>query len=254
MNCAASEASLAGLVLPSTTSPQTLSWRHESDRAAMKEFRKQARISRVRRGVSAAAELLEYNAAKGGHRFRELLVTLTYREDVEWRASHIREFLDLCRKRFARRGEPLRYVWVLELTKRGRPHYHLVFWIPASLRFPTPDRAGLWPHGMSQVKRAGGSVWYLIDYLKKANDVESLPRGARIFGCGGLTLDDRAEKRWRLLPRYVRVQFNVGDDVRRCRGGGYMSRLTGEWRPAAQILVRDGAIEILMPDEGGSVQ
>lgn len=244
---AASEASRAGLVSSVTTGPR-LSWADAEHRAAMTEFRRASRLSRMRRGVKVAAELLEGDATLSGDRQRRLFVTLTYRPGATWRPEHVKNFLTACRKRFARKGAPLRYVWVLELTARGVPHYHVVFWIRASLRLPAPDRAGLWPHGWSQVQRARSPVGYLISYAAKADALCGVfPKGARIFGCGGTDPEIRAEKRWRLLPRYVREAFAYADNVRRCPGGGWLSVTTGEWIRAALLYVRDGVVHIELP-------
>lgn len=201
----------------------------------------------MKRGVKVAAEVLQHDVDQSQHRHRALFVTLTYGPDVVWRPEHIKNFLTGVRKRFARKGEALRYVWVMELTARGVPHYHVMFWVRASLRLPTPDRAGLWPHGMSQVQRARSPVGYLVKYASKGDSETRFPKGARIFGCGGLDLAQRAEKRWRTLPLYIRVQFNIGDDVRRAHGGGWLSRLTGQWVPSASLVYQDGLIKVEFP-------
>lgn len=214
----------------------------------MAEFRRRSRVSRMQRGVKTAADLLEAVSVTRGRRIARLFVTLTYRPDVEWKPEHIKNFFRLVRQRFARRGERARYVWVMELTQRGVPHYHIVFWFRASLRLPAPDRAGLWPHGWSNVQRAHSPVGYLISYAAKADALEAaFPKGARIFGAGGLEPDMRAEKRWRLLPTYVREEFSYGDDVRRARGGGWLSAVTGEWLRAAVLRLIDGRIEVVTP-------
>lgn len=207
----------------------------------------------MQRGVKCAGELLDMICSTSGHRYRRLFVTLTYSPHVAWKPSHIKEFLRLVRQRFQRKGEPLRYVWVMELTEAGVPHYHIVFWVRASLRLPTPDRSGLWPHGWSNLQRAHSPIGYLISYAAKGDAMAArFPKGARIFGCGGMDMPLRAEKRWRLLPLYVRVQFNVGDDVRRCRGGGWVSKQSGEWSPAATLVYEDGRITSIPPPAGSS--
>lgn len=244
----ASEAS-TGLVSSVTSgTASAFNWSDAAHRQAMVEFRRASRVSRMQRGVKIAAELLEGDSVQAGHRIRRLFVTLTYRPGVDWSPQHIAYFLRLCRQRFSRKGELLRYTWVLEMTARGVPHYHVIFWVRASLRLPAPDRAGLWPHGLSQVQRARSPVGYLINYAAKADAMSApFPRGARLFGCGGLTLEHRVHKRWRLIPLYVRVQFNIGDGVRRARGGGWLSAVTGEWRPSAALYFEDGLIKVRFP-------
>lgn len=248
MNLAASEASRAGLV-SSVTSGVRPSWSDGEYRRAMVEFRRASRISRMQRGVKVAAELLDADVRTDGRLYRPLFVTLTYRASARWRPRDIADFLKACRERFARKGEPLRYVWVLELTRRGVPHYHVMFWVRASLRLPTPDRAGLWPHGHSQVQRARSPIGYLIKYASKGEGDQRFPRGARLFGCGGLSVENRAHKRWRLIPLYIRVQFNIGDGVRRCRGGGWLSTVTGEWRPAATLFFDGSRMQVRFPSD-----
>lgn len=246
MSSAASGASRAGLV--SSQTKGTFNWANPAHRAAMMELRRAARVSRMQRGVKCAAELLEARTATSGFRYRRLFITLTYRPGVSWQPQHIKEFLRLVRQRLKRQGDIARYVWVMELTAAGVPHYHIIFWIRASLRLPTPDRAGLWPYGWSQVQRARSPVGYLISYAAKADALSSaFPRGARIYGCGGTDAAIRAEKRWRLLPRYVRESFVYGDEVRRAKGGGWASLITGEWVPAAKLVFADGVIQVELP-------
>lgn len=250
---AASEASGTGLVSSSTTHTP-LTWGDPSHRAALVEFRRGVRVSRMQRGVKCAADLLQTVSQTSGHRYRTLFVTLTYRPEVSWSPSHIREFFTRLRNRWTRKGETLRYVWVMELTKAGVPHYHIIFWVRASLRLPAPDRAGLWPHGWSQVQRARSPVGYLVNYAAKADAMSApFPRGARIFGVGGADREVRAEKRWRLLPAYVRARFNASDGVKRARGGGWLSVVTGEWLRAATLAFFEGRIVAIPPSGGDEV-
>lgn len=159
-----------------------------------------------------------------------LFVTLTYRAIDGYRGRHISEYL----KRLQRAVRfPLRYVWVLELQRRGAPHYHLVFWVPRGERIPLPDQSGQWPHGSSNVQRARHPVAYLMKYASKGTSSDELPRGSRICGAGGLGVDGRRTVRYYLLPRYQRVRCTVEDDVHRMRGGGWVSLVTGEWWPSA---------------------
>lgn len=47
-------------------------------------YRHEGRLKRMRGSVRASAELLHQEAHTGGHRTRAVLVTLTYRPDVDW--------------------------------------------------------------------------------------------------------------------------------------------------------------------------
>lgn len=196
----------------------------------------QRRINRMKRGVLAAAALLDQ---KLGPHCRAWMVTLTYAPDAQHRQQQVAEYLRRVRK-WAKRGRhSFGYVWVLELTKKGRPHYHVVFWLSRGVRMPKADARGWWPHGMTQTARARNPVGYLVKYASKGDSVTAIPRGSRLFGCGGLSLDDRRQKSWRLLPAYVRAAFDAGDNVTKVRGGGYVARTTGEFLASVSLVFYD---------------
>lgn len=234
-------AASTGLVNPETTH-KGLCEDYWTVAAKLKAHR---RFNRMRRGVTTAANLIEEMNAGG--RYRALFVTLTYRPDAQPRQKQCREFLNHVRMWARARRASVRYVWTLELTKAGRPHYHLVIWVPVSLRMPRPDSSGWWPWGMSQVQVARNAVGYLISYIKKAR-ADDLPRGWRIFGCGGLTDLERRTKRYRLLPRYVRDAFTFDDAPQRAKGGGWVSTTSGLWLPAVLLWFIEGAYWIETAD------
>ena len=196
---------------------------HEHD---YQRLNRRRRLSRMRRKVLSSS--IHLRDAPDGHRLEALFVTLTYREVDGYRARHIAEYVKALKRSVS---FDVRYVWVLELQRRGAPHYHLVVWIPRGEKIPLPDSSGQWPHGSSQVQRARHPVSYIMKYASKGTDVDKLPRGARICGGGGLGVDGRRVVRWWLLPRYQRVRCTVDDDVHRCTGGGWVSLVTGEWWP-----------------------
>lgn len=179
----------------------------------------------MRRKVLSAACFFKRKQPMYG--WEALFITLTYALVDGWRGRHISDYL-----RELGRSVPfkLRYVWVMELQKRGAPHYHVVLWVPTGEKIPMPDRSGQWQHGWSQVERARSPVSYVMKYASKGGDME-LPRGARICGAGGLEIEGRVQVRWWLLPRYQRVRCTIGDNVHRCKGGGWVSHTTGEWWP-----------------------
>lgn len=185
---------------------------------------KVSRGSRCRQSVITAARLL----SEGGDVHRCVFLTLTYREDVEWAAGHIRtlnsRFEDWC----ARRGVKLRLVWVLELTARGRPHYHAIIMLPKRLSLPMPDRRGWWPHGMTKMETARNGVGYLAKYASKGmNTAYQAPKGARICGARGLSPEQRDEKSWWMKPRWVREVLGILDRPKKVKGG-YLAQSTGE--------------------------
>lgn len=241
-------------VLPDGAEGRAISPWMPNSREAFDWMGLQRRVNRMRRGGRAAAALLETKFARFT-RSQRWLITLTYRADAEHRRKHVSEYLDRLRKwaRSKKGGrQQIGYVWVIELTEKGKPHYHVLVWTATRRAIPKGDQAGWWPHGMTQTARAkNGSetISYLVDYLSKGNSVHSIPRGARLFGCGGLTAADRRSKAYQLLPRYVRDAFDEGDGVIRAKGGGWVSRVTGEFLPGSRLVYYDHFIYCVKGDQ-----
>lgn len=197
---------------------------------------KVARGARCRQSVLTACRL----HAEGQHTHRALFLTLTYRDDVEWSPGHVRTLNRRLEDWCKRRGVRLRLTWVLELTKRGRPHYHGVVFLPKALSLPKPDKRGWWPHGMTKLETARCAVGYLAKYASKGiGTAFSAPKGARITGCRGLTAEERDEKAWWMKPRWVREVLGIEDRPQKVRGG-YLSRLTGEFLRSRWMLSERG--------------
>ena len=168
------------------------------------------RARRMARGVVQTAKGLEASLTSAGVKFRTAMVTLTYRPGAEWAASHVRDVLRHYRLWCLRRHVEFRYVWVLELTRAGVPHYHIVIFLPLGITPPLPDKQGWWPHGMTQAKWARSPVGYIAKYASKGSDGRGeLPKGARLWGSGGVSKDIKGVVRWALAPSWVR--FLSGD-------------------------------------------
>jgi len=169
------------------------------------------RIRRLVRGVIHTAKGIVSCLEDQGEKFRSAFITLTYRPGVEWSPKHIASLLDHYRKWCLRRRVEFRYVWVLELTQAGRPHYHIVAFLPLGITPPLPDKQGWWPHGMTQAKWARSPVGYLAKYASKGTDTSrgELPKGARLWGSGGVSKTVRVQVRWACAPSWVR--FLSGD-------------------------------------------
>jgi hypothetical protein len=180
-------------------------------------------------------------------RFKVSMLTLTYRPGVYWEPLHLTRLLKSIREYLKRRGGiTFRYVWVMELTRRGVPHYHILIWLPLGVTLPKPDKCGWWPHGMTRIEWARNAVGYVAKYASKANSTQFFPRGARIHGCGGLEEPARNIRSWWLSPTWVREAWpNPQHKPRPAVGGGWVSRVLGDWLPSPWVVIfHEGSIFI----------
>ena len=228
MNEDARSAASQGLVCSETSD-------FTSHLVAQLEYEKR-RFGRMRRILLTAGRLL-VDTFQG--RDRWWMVTLTYRDDAEWRAGDITTFTKALRQWLGRHGMKARYVWALEATQRGRPHYHVLVQLPYGVRMPKPDSQGWWKHGITQRKIARRAVGYLAKYASKAGRAITW-KGARVYGVSGLQADHRAVLSFWRAPRWVRIASGASDEaghvleaqvnapVRRVRGGWFWQQ-TGEF-------------------------
>lgn len=174
--------------------------------------------------LSSAAVISEFLQDKG-FRHRVAMVTLTYGPQSEWSPNHIRSFLKLVREWARRRGITVPYVWKLELTAAGVPHYHVLLWLPKGYTVPKPDKQGWWRHGSTRCEWARRAVAYAAKYCAKSM-AGDLPIGARLYGVGGVGF----ALRWRIAGRCAPVWLRdllCGSGVRRRSGGWWQNVDTG---------------------------
>jgi len=206
------------------------------------------RIRRLKRSVWASGHL--HGIADVGKRPPVCwFVTLTYREIGDWRADHVSAAIERYRQWCRRSGVACRYTWVAELQKRGAMHYHLLAWLPVGVRMPQwdrmPDRKrdAFWGHGYTNTEKARAGVGYLMKYLSKLGGFHRFPKGARLYGVGGLDEQSRAVRSWYNLPEWIKAGFGVGEVMRRrC---GHLVRATGEILQSPYIAKwLDGALQL----------
>ena len=187
------------------------------------------RLKRLQNSVRISAEVIQEKLQKNHVRYKAAMVTLTYREDVEWSPRQVSGYLKCVREWARRKAIFLHYVWVLELTKRGRPHYHVLFWLPKGVSMPKADKQGWWKHGMTRSEWAHSPVGYLCKYTSKGIDFDSwgkLPRGGRLYGHGGYSPSMRITRAWRVAPAWVRELIDEMDGVRKV-GCYWVNRVSG---------------------------
>lgn len=160
----------------------------------------------MRRVVIAAADACRESLERGGQRFDAVLVTLTYKAaegEGAWASRDVAEYVNRVCMWLRYRGVAPRYQWCIELQQSGRPHYHVLFWLPKGVRIPKPDCSGQWTKGMSNVKRATRPVGYLVKYVSKGSEESEFPKGARLFGTGAPDADVKLAAHRAGLPMWV---------------------------------------------------
>jgi len=202
---------------------------YPSDPSALEIDQRLMRLRRLKKNVITSARYHSKEAV--GFRSRAVMVTLTYRDDDDWHPKDISTYIAAVKKYFSRKGHSFRYVWVFELTKRGRPHYHVLVWMPRGMTMPKADKRGWWPHGLTRTEWARNAVGYMAKYASKGTD-DILPKGVRLYGVGGLSERSRVFRAWWNLPVSIRRWGFPYDFWRRAVGGGWVCRSTGEWRPS----------------------
>ena len=187
------------------------------------------RLKRLQKSVRISAQVIQDTLQQSRVKYKAHMVTLTYRDDVDWSPRQVSNYLKCVREWARRKGIFIHYVWVLELTKRGRPHYHVLFWLPRGISMPKADKQGWWRHGMTNTVPARSPVGYLCKYTSKGIDFDSwgkLPRGGRLYGHGGYTPKMRITRAWRVAPAWVRELIDEMDGVRRV-GCYWVNRVSG---------------------------
>lgn len=203
------------------------------------------RLNRLSRSVMTAARLIVEDLEAEKIRFKAWFITMTYRPGVAWEPLHITETLKRVREWCNRQGVKFRYVWVAEIQEKRKAkegghcvHYHLMVFLPVGLHLPKFDKRGWWMHGSTQTVHAKKPVGYMAKYASKGGDAGYFPKGCRLHGCGGLVLKSRWIRTWWMCPRYVRETWPEPSNCpRRAVGGGWLSKLTGDWIPAKYKLL-----------------
>jgi hypothetical protein len=190
------------------------------------------RLKRMKRGIKSFAEILQRSLTDGGFRFRAALITPTYRPGEAWSPGDVTALVKCYREWARRRGFALRYAWVMELQRTGRPHYHLILWLPRGVTPPMPDKQGWWKHGMTNCKWARSPVGYICKYASKGFESAvqgGLPKGARVYGTGGLDATSQAKWCWAMAPMWLRLMVPEGHLIRRKLRGWWLDVSAGIW-------------------------
>lgn len=213
----------------------------DSYRTSITVSEDERRIKDLRHRVLTTCRMIQQQVEtlrRQGIKTRFWMVGFTYRPGETWRARDLSQVLYCARAWLERRypGFPFIYCWVAEIQPHRaerRPnecalHYHLVVVLPLGVTPPKPDKQGWWTHGCTRREPVGNPFGYMAKYLSKGGFLDRVPKGARLSGFGGLSLEHRIERAWWMLPAWVRQKWDKTHRVVRAQGGGYLSRLTGE--------------------------
>jgi len=92
---------------------------------------------------------------------------------------------------------------------------------------------------MTQTVKATNPVGYIAKYASKGGNSSDFPKGCRMCSSGGLEIHSRWLKAWWLMPKYVRVWCpNHLDRPIRAKGGGFVSKVTGDFLDSLYEIVR----------------
>lgn len=218
-----------------------------------------ARVERARRRMRVWASIVpkEIEAVKRKKLVVEVprlvMVTLTYADGSNWRPNDIREYMLALRAEL--KARLVGYAWVLEMQKRGAPHYHIMLYVRRGTRVPTPDKSGMWQKGVSRIETAH-KVDYIMKYVGKEYQKEMLPGGARMFAVWIAKniptelqlLQFRASSLpgWfrDIVGEYLKTEgAEFGRIWERAPGGGWLLRPTGEVHPSPWRVIAVEALE-----------
>ncbi|NKA35782.1 inovirus Gp2 family protein [Ralstonia solanacearum] len=196
------------------------------------------RRSKARRRVLQATEELRRFAL--GARLRAVVLTLTFANDASFSPRHISAFLACVRQMLKRRGHVLPYAWVLE--RAARLHYHLVLWLPRDISLDRERLKKWWPWGSTWTQGCR-SVKAWGRYMAKLGGMAFLPKGARVFGYGGLDASGKRAVQRVALPQWLRSLVPIDARVRAFPSGGWVDADTGEhyrspyvWTPRGCVM------------------
>lgn len=181
------------------------------------------RLGRLRVSLLNTLQQCDKDAKRIG--YQGWFVTATYRNGVVWSPLHISHLMHRIRmwaKRVKYRhlgkqckGFTLSGGWACELMQNGRPHYHIVLYVPIGLVLPKPDKQAWWRHGFTERTRIRYSgAAYLSKYLSKSTSKDKdIPKGCRLSAAFGLSTKGKRVRTHFTHPKWLREMLNRFEDA-----------------------------------------
>jgi len=169
--------------------------------------RARSRSKAIKAQIEALRHVLTVGTA-----WMPVFVTLTYAPEHDYERGDITHCLNAMTEWARRRGFKLRVSWVAEPHQSGRPHYHLVTWVPYRLRLPKPDKQQWWKKGSSSTAKARAPWRYMAKYISK----DSVISGMRSYGARGLEKEGQRLTRMFRAPDWLKPRLNYDkSDIRK---------------------------------------
>lgn len=222
-----------GVAIPSTDKRRELVKKIETSASFSQQKRRKAARKRVFRVIKQQILLAKHRS------FRAVSMTLTYKNNADFAPRNISDFLAKVRQMLKRKGYAFQYVWTLEQAEQL--HYHLLLWLPRTLKLDLNKLVKQWCWGTTWLEYSKSpSAWGR--YIAKFKNITPLMRGARIYGYGGMDAEARLAIARAGMPLWLLAVLPVGHSARRCPGGGWVNSATGEFHPSPYIWTPRGTV------------
>lgn len=231
---------------------------HRGRAKAAKETGEREKAGNERRRREQLYRILAANFSEG-----DAHATLTYKAEAPDEKKEMRAFIRRLRRELEKRGEDLRYVYVTEFTKKGKPHHHMVMnvtdaalirkcWTAGGVHisplFPEKDYTKLADYMLKDNGEKGKSRYtasrnLIIPKPKreviKASDWKEIPEPAKGYWIPkdsivtGINSDGYPFQRYKMVRLEMLEPSETRNRKRRLeqRAGGY---ITGRWWKGTQ--------------------
>lgn len=219
-------------------------------------LQRQQRKKQQRKKIKNFVRISQQMAAREGK--YAIAMTLTFASDSDYSPKCMRTFTEKFRRWLKRRGHSLQYVWVLE--RQSRIHYHLILWLPRSIRIDFDLLSKWWPWGKTWSENCRSPHNWGSYMAKLEKPTTPFRKNTRMYGYGGL--DAKAKTEWARvnLPLWLQRVLPKGEVATRVRGG-WASVTTGAiyhspylWSPLGMLFLgasamHDGSLSAESPHE-----